>query len=111
VEGLGEGFDGEGFGEAWDAFEQDVAVGEQADDETFDEVALADDDLVDLGEKGADERGGALDFLVDGGDAGAHAGSLMPKGQKGAASPFGDRSLDSHQVGLGGGCMNSEISL
>jgi hypothetical protein len=40
---------------------------------------LADDDF----EKGADERGGALDLLVDGGDAGAHAGSLMPKGRRG----------------------------
>ncbi len=39
-----EGFDGEGFREAGHAFEQDVAVGEQADEETVHEVFLADDD-------------------------------------------------------------------
>ena len=41
----GEGFDGERLGEAGDAFEEDVAVGEQADGEALDEVFLADDDL------------------------------------------------------------------
>ena len=41
-------FDGQRFGQAGNAFEQDVAVGEQAEQEPIDEIFLADHDLADL---------------------------------------------------------------
>ena len=81
AQGGGEGFDGEGFGEAGDAFEEDVAVGQEADDEALDEVGLADDDLADFVEEGTDEGGGALDFVVDCFDAGAHVVWIVTEGE------------------------------
>ena len=51
---------------------KDVAVGEQADDEPFDQIGLADDDLADFVKEGADESAGSLDFFVDCRDAGVH---------------------------------------
>jgi hypothetical protein len=38
VERGGEGFDSEGLGQAGHAFEQDVAVGEQTDDQPFSQI-------------------------------------------------------------------------
>ncbi len=40
--------DGKCFGQAGNAFEQDVAVGEQADEQAVDELFLADDDVGDF---------------------------------------------------------------
>ena len=40
---------GQGLGQAGHAFEQDVAAGEQADQQAVEHDPLADDDLVDLG--------------------------------------------------------------
>jgi len=39
-----EGFDREGFCDAWDTFEEDVSVGEEPDEEAVDEGLLSDDD-------------------------------------------------------------------
>ena len=44
-----EGLRGEGLGEAGDAFDEHVAAGQQAHQQTLDEVVLADDDPPDLG--------------------------------------------------------------
>ena len=44
----GQRLDGERLGEAGHAFEQDVAVGEQAEQEPVDQIFLADDDVTDL---------------------------------------------------------------
>src|SRR5687768_3611938 len=49
-----------------------MAIGQQADHQAFDQVFLADDDLVDFGEKGPHKRTGALDFFIKGADSGAH---------------------------------------
>ena len=48
VDAGGEGFDGEGFCDAGNSFEEDVAVGEEADEEAVDERLLADDDAGDF---------------------------------------------------------------
>ena len=52
VEPPGQRPDGEGLGEARHALEQEVPVGEEADDEALHEGVLADDDLPDLGHEG-----------------------------------------------------------
>ena len=44
---LGQALDGACLGEARQAFDQNVAVGEQRDDEALDDALLADDVLVD----------------------------------------------------------------
>ena len=56
--GSGEGADGEGFGEAGDAFEEDVAVGEEGDEEAIDEIFLADEHAVEFGADLGDPGGG-----------------------------------------------------
>ena len=72
-------FDRESFGEAGDAFEEDVAVGEEPDDEPFDEILLAYDDLAEFAEERSDKGAGRLDFFVDCSDAGVHViWSLFP---------------------------------
>lgn len=58
-----------------------MAVGQEADDEALDEVGLADDDLADFVEEGTDEGGGALDFVVDCFDAGAHVVLIVTEGE------------------------------
>ena len=65
VKAIGEGFDREGLGQARDAFEEDVAVGQQANDQAFDQVSLADDDFAQFIEKRAHKRAGLLDRFVD----------------------------------------------
>ena len=56
----GQGLDGKGFGQAGHAFEQDVAVGQQADDQAFDQIILADDDLADFAKKRAHKSAGPV---------------------------------------------------
>ena len=48
MDGLRKGTHGERLREARDAFKEDVAVSEEADEEAVDEVLLADDDTSDL---------------------------------------------------------------
>ena len=57
AEGVGEGLDGGGFGEAGDAFEEDVAAGDEADEEAVDEAFLADEDFGDFGAEVLDDGG------------------------------------------------------
>ena len=66
LDGGGKGLDAQGLGESRHAFQQDVAVGEKADQQPFDHVLLADDHLADLHLQGVDKRALALDLLVDG---------------------------------------------
>ena len=54
--GARQGADRQGLGQAGHALEQDVAVGHQAQQQAFDHVALADDDLADLGVDAAQAR-------------------------------------------------------
>ncbi len=62
---FGEGADGEGLGDAGDAFQEAVALGQERDDHPFDHVLLADDDLLDLGD-GALQQGCGLVDVVGG---------------------------------------------
>jgi hypothetical protein len=48
AEGGAEGFDEEGLGETRHAFQKNVAVGEEGDEQTFDDGVLADDGLADF---------------------------------------------------------------
>ena len=70
----GQRFDGERLGQARHAFEQDVAVGEQADDQPLDQIVLADDDLADFVEERPHEGAGFLHRFVDGVDSCIHFG-------------------------------------
>jgi hypothetical protein len=51
------------FRQARHAFEQDVAVGEQADEQALDELFLADDDVGDFLAQRANPRGGLRDLI------------------------------------------------
>src|SRR5262245_38635597 len=88
----GERFHGKRLGQARHAFEEDMAIGEQADDQTLNEVGLPDDDLAEFVEERAGEGAGLLDFLVDGGDSGVHAAGIVAasrvKAQAGRALQF-----------------------
>ncbi len=72
LDGGGEGLDGEGFGQARDAFEQDMAIGEEPDHQAFDHGFLADDDLPHFHEEQIDKCAFLLDFIVDGSDIVRH---------------------------------------
>jgi hypothetical protein len=61
LDGLGERADGERLGEAGDAFEEDVAVAEEADEQAVDEVLLADDDASDLFTESRHPSAGGVD--------------------------------------------------
>ena len=65
-------FHGECLGQAGHAFEEDVAVGQQADDQPLGEIILADDDFAEFVEQRMRERARFLDRFVDGVDSCAH---------------------------------------
>ena len=44
----GQRFDGERFGQAGNAFEQDMAIGQQAEKQPIDQIFLSDNDMADL---------------------------------------------------------------
>ena len=48
AKGAAEATDEQGLGEAGHAFEEDVAVGEEGDEQAFDDLVLADDGLADF---------------------------------------------------------------
>jgi len=48
AEGGAEGFDEQGLGEAGHAFEEDVAVGEEGDEQALNDGVLADDGFADF---------------------------------------------------------------
>ena len=62
--GGGQRADGQGFGQAGHAFEQDVAVGEQADQQPVHQLFLADDDAADFGAQSFDPAGRGLHLFV-----------------------------------------------
>ena len=68
----GQGFDRQRLGQAGHAFEQDVAVGEQADDQPFGQIILADDDLAEFVKQRVREGARFLDRFVDGADSSIH---------------------------------------
>ena len=68
----GQRFHGERLGQAGHAFEQDVAVGQQADDEPLGQVLLADDDFPQFVKQRVREGARFLDRFVDGVDSCAH---------------------------------------
>ncbi len=53
---FGEGTDGHGLGETGNALHEDVTAGQQRDDQPFEQVVLADDDLLDLVEQSLHRR-------------------------------------------------------
>ena len=52
AEDVGEGLDGQRLGQAGDALEEDVAAGQEADEDALEHRVLADDDAPDLEEDG-----------------------------------------------------------
>ena len=60
LDGRGQRADGQRLGQARHAFEQDMAVGEQADEQPVHQMFLADDDLADFLAQPADPGRGAL---------------------------------------------------
>ena len=65
VHGLRQRRDGQRLGQSRDAFQQDVAVRQQADQQRVDQVFLADDHLAHLQVQRIDEDAFALDPLVE----------------------------------------------
>ena len=65
VDGLGERGDGQRLGQSRDAFQKDVSVGQQADQQGVHQVALAHDDLSHFVAERIDENGFAFDALVE----------------------------------------------
>jgi hypothetical protein len=63
--GRGQGFDGQGLGQAGHAFDQDVPVGQQADKQTLHHGHLADHDLVHLGQDVLHKGAFRFDLVVD----------------------------------------------
>ena len=72
VHAVGQRFHGKRFGQAGHAFEQDVAVGQQADDQPLGQIILADDDLAEFVKQRVREGTRFLDRFVDGVDSCAH---------------------------------------
>ena len=68
----GHGFDGQGFRQPRHAFEQNVAVGEQPDDQPLGQIILPDDDFSKFREKRVREGAGFLDRFVDGVNSSIH---------------------------------------
>jgi hypothetical protein len=68
----GHGFHRQSFGKPRHAFEEDVAVGQQADDEAFGQIILADNDFAQFVKQRMREAAGFLDRFVDGVDSSIH---------------------------------------
>ena len=68
----GHGFDGQRFRQPRHAFEQNVAVGEQADDQPLGQIILPDDDFAEFVKQRMRERARFLDRFVDGVDSCVH---------------------------------------
>jgi hypothetical protein len=65
IDGFGQRGDGERLGQSGHPFEQDVAVGEQADEQRVHQVGLSHDDLAHLRAERIHENAFALDALVE----------------------------------------------
>ena len=73
VEGRSQGLDGEGLGQARDAFQQHVAIGQEADDQPFDQIILADDHLANFAKKRTHKSAGPLHLFVNCADTSVHS--------------------------------------
>ena len=71
---LRERLDGERLGQAGHAFEQHVAIGQQADEQAIDEILLPDDDARDFLLERRDPLAGFFDLLGDFLGAAGHKG-------------------------------------
>ena len=65
LDGIREGLDREGFGQAGHPLDKDMAIGEEADKQSIDEVALADNDLSDFAGQASDKGRFLLDELLN----------------------------------------------
>ena len=92
VEGLGQGADGPGLGQAGDALDQDVAAGQEGDDQPLEQRPLADDQAFHP----LDEAEQALLGRDDA--AGGEAGSSMDIESVGSGCVIGIRSGDRSPV-------------
>src|SRR5205807_7105775 len=66
MQDAGEGAQQRGLTEPGDAFEQDVAAGQEADQDAFDNVILSDDDFADLLTDLVELRGCGVEGIVGG---------------------------------------------
>ncbi len=82
-------FHRECFGQAGHAFEQHVAVGQQADDQPLDQIFLADDDFADFVEQRRHKRAGFLDGFVNCVNSCAHRYVLYASSKKKPENEFG----------------------
>ena len=73
---VGDGLDGHRLGQARDALDEQVAAAQQRDDEPFQEVVLADDDLLDLVQEPLHRGGAVLTVTV----VLIHAAALLVRG-------------------------------
>ncbi len=65
VHRLGQGFDGQGFGQTGHAFQQDMAFGKQPDQQAFQHILLPDDDLGGFGGELFHEGTFGVDAVVE----------------------------------------------
>ena len=102
VQHLGQRGDGERFGQARHAFEQDVPAREQADEQAAEQLLLAHHHLAHLGKYLADEG-----MVVDGAAGGSETGSIrrgeskQSSGRKVASSPLARRGQTGHRACTG----------
>jgi hypothetical protein len=82
VDRLCQRLDGGRLGEPGDAFEEDVPVREQSDQQSVDQIALTDDHVADLLAEAIGERRGVLDAVVDGRDRGFHRAHFPTGGRR-----------------------------
>ena len=66
--GVAQRANGERFGQTWDAFEQDVPTGQDADENPFEHVGLSNDNLPDFTCEVVDEGAFFRDEFVEGAD-------------------------------------------
>jgi len=79
VDAVGQRFDRQGLGQAGNAFQKHVAVGQQTDHQAFHQVSLAYNHLADLIKKRAHKGAGPLDLIVYRSNSSMHnASSTIP---------------------------------
>src|SRR6185436_17305565 len=88
-EGPCEGLDGEGLGKARDALDEDMAAGEQADQEAVEQIVLPDDDFAELGLDPLEGERLALDITVECSDVQFH----KPKAGCASEVPWAARAV------------------
>src|SRR5262249_48712573 len=72
IQAVCQGLDREGFGKARHAFEENMAIGKQTNDQSFDQIGLPDDDLPNLVEKRSNKSAGLLNSIINSTDSCIH---------------------------------------